>query len=186
MHPHSEGELRAQLDELRARVSQLERSTALGWHREDRASMSPGTLLAQLPQFGLATAPGRVETILLVEDAERVRQVIGEILTMEGYDVIEAWSGGEALEIIERHKGPIHLVLTDVVMPRMSGLELAERLAPLRPSAKVVYMSGYTDPASLPRGVLEPGTIFLEKPFTAETLARKVRESLDVDRCSAA
>lgn len=123
-------------------------------------------------------------TILLVEDVERVRRVIRDMLTEDGYAILEAWCGGEALEISQQHVGPIHLVLTDVMMPQMNGRELAERLASLRPGVKVIYMSGYTDLAILPQGVLEPSTVFLEKPFTADLLSRTVREVLEVGRAS--
>lgn len=97
---------------------------------------------------------------------------------------MKAANGGEALLLCEQHEGPIHLMVTDVVMPRMSGRALAERLAPLRPEIKVLYMSGYTDDALVPQGVLEPGTHFVEKPFTPDVLAYKVREVLDGARSS--
>jgi CheY-like chemotaxis protein len=124
-------------------------------------------------------APQRTETILLVEDALRVRAVVREILEMNGYNVLEARHGVEALEISERHQGPIHLMVTDVVMPQMSGRELAQRLQPLRPDMKVLYMSGYTDDAIVRHGVLGAGMAFLSKPFTPDALALKVSEVLD-------
>jgi PAS domain S-box-containing protein len=123
--------------------------------------------------------PGRGETILLVEDAQRVRAVVREILEMSGYVVLEARHGAEALEISNRHPGAIHLLVTDVVMPQMSGRELAQRLATLRPDLKVLYMSGYTDDAIVRHGVLAAGIAFLSKPFTPDALALKVREVLD-------
>jgi signal transduction histidine kinase/CheY-like chemotaxis protein len=123
--------------------------------------------------------PGRGETILLVEDAQRVRAVVREILEMSGYVVLEARHGAEALEISNRHAGTIHLLVTDVVMPQMSGRELAQRLATLRPELKVLYMSGYTDDAIVRHGVLASGIAFLSKPFTPDALALKVREVLD-------
>jgi CheY-like chemotaxis protein len=123
--------------------------------------------------------PGRGETILLVEDAQRVRAVVREILEMSGYVVLEARHGAEALEISNRHAGAIHLLVTDVVMPQMSGRELAQRLATLRPELKVLYMSGYTDDAIVRHGVLASGIAFLSKPFTPDALALKVREVLD-------
>jgi len=126
---------------------------------------------------GLVT--GRGETILLVEDAARVRAVVREILEMSGYAVLEAHHGAEALELSNRHGGPIHLLVTDVVMPQMSGRELAQRLATLRPDLKVLYMSGYTDDAIVRHGVLASGIAFLSKPFTPDALALKVRELLD-------
>jgi len=123
--------------------------------------------------------PGRGETILLVEDAQRVRAVVREILEMSGYVVLEARQGAEALELSNRHAGTIHLLVTDVVMPQMSGRELAQRLATLRPELKVLYMSGYTDDAIVRHGVLASGIAFLSKPFTPNALALKVREVLD-------
>ena len=122
--------------------------------------------------------PQRTETILLVEDALRVRAVVREILEMNGYNVLEARHGVEALEISERHQGPIHLMVTDVVMPQMSGRELAQRLQPLRPDMKVLYMSGYTDDAIVRHGVLGAGMAFLSKPFTPDALALKINEIL--------
>ena len=124
-------------------------------------------------------APAGTETVLLVEDEEIVRDMTHEILRMSGYHVLESSRGSEALSVCEQHKGPIHLMLTDVVMPQMSGRELAERLMPLRPEMRVLYMSGYTDDAIVHHGVLDEGMAFIEKPFTPNALARKVRESLD-------
>jgi two-component system cell cycle sensor histidine kinase/response regulator CckA len=124
-------------------------------------------------------APAGTETVLLVEDEEIVRDMTHEILRMSGYHVLESSRGSEALAVCERHRGPIHLMLTDVVMPQMSGRELAERLIPLRPEMRVLYMSGYTDDAIVHHGVLDEGMAFIEKPFTPNALARKVRESLD-------
>jgi CheY-like chemotaxis protein len=124
-------------------------------------------------------AQGHGESILLVEDAQRVRAVVREILEMSGYTVLEARHGVEALEVSNRHAGTIHLLLTDVVMPQMSGRELSQRLATLRPGLKVLYMSGYTDDAIVRHGVLAAGIAFLSKPFTPDALALKVREVLD-------
>ena len=118
------------------------------------------------------------ETVLLVEDEELVREMAKEILQESGYQVLEASHGDEALLVACQHLGPIHLMLSDVVMPRMSGRELAERLTPLREEMKVLYMSGYTDDAIVHHGVLDEGTAFIEKPFTPQALTQKVREIL--------
>ena len=119
------------------------------------------------------------ETILLVEDEQAVRNIARDVLQAQGYTVLEAKHGRDALLISELYSGPIHLLLTDVVMPEMSGRELANRLAPLRPTMPIIYMSGYTDAAVVHHGVLDPGTIFLQKPFTPDALARKIRQVLD-------
>ncbi len=129
------------------------------------------------------TGPPRgSETVLLVEDEESVRVLVRDVLQRNGYNVLEVANGKEAIQLSERHPGPIHLVVTDVVMPGMSGRELARRLAIQRSDTKVLYMSGYTDDAIVHHGVLDPGTPFLEKPFTTDALARKVREVLDTPR----
>jgi nitrogen-specific signal transduction histidine kinase/ActR/RegA family two-component response regulator len=120
-----------------------------------------------------------VETILLVEDEAGVRTLIRQVLQRHGYTVIDCSHGGEALLAAERHHGRIHLLLTDVVLPQMNGRELTERLLALRSDMKVMYMSGYTDEAIAHHGVLTPGSAFVQKPFTNEALARKVREVLD-------
>jgi YesN/AraC family two-component response regulator len=101
------------------------------------------------------------------------------VLESRGYEVLEAKGAHEALEVGGRYKKHIHLLLTDVVMPQMSGMELAEHLAPLHPETKVLYMSGYADHAVVHHGLLDPGAVFLPKPFTADALARKLREVLD-------
>jgi two-component system cell cycle sensor histidine kinase/response regulator CckA len=118
------------------------------------------------------------ETILLAEDEEMVRNLARDSLKMYGYTVLEAASAEEALLISQRHKGTIHLVLTDVVMPRMSGKQLAEQLERSRPDTPVLYMSGYTDQAIVHNGILDEDISFIGKPFTPDALALKVSEVL--------
>ena len=125
---------------------------------------------------------GASETILLVEDEEAVRSLAARILQRMGYKVLESMSPEDALQISAEYKEPIHLLLTDVVLPRISGRTVAERLAPLRPSMRVLFMSGYTDDSIVRSGVLEATAAFLQKPFTHASLARKVREVLDAGR----
>ena len=108
-----------------------------------------------------------------------MRDLARDVLKTRAYQVLEASNGREGLRLCETHEGPIHLLLTDVVMPGMNGRQLAEQAQALRPSMKVIFMSGYTDDAVLRHGVLEAGTAFLQKPFLPEALARKVREVLD-------
>src|SRR5437867_3530830 len=119
------------------------------------------------------------ETVLLVEDAAPVRSLARKGLESYGYQVLEAADGPAALELCARHPRGIDILVTDVVMPGMSGRELAERLAPAPPGRPVLYSSGYTDDAMVHQGVLRSGVAFLQKPFVPETLARKVREVLD-------
>jgi two-component system cell cycle sensor histidine kinase/response regulator CckA len=118
------------------------------------------------------------ETILLVEDEDVLRTLLAKFLRFYGYAVLEARHGGEALLICERHPGPIHLMVTDVVMPQMSGRELADRLIPLRPEMLVLYMSGYTDDAMVHHGVADLAVPFLQKPFKPIDLARQVHDIL--------
>lgn len=124
------------------------------------------------------------ETILLVEDEEGVRRLARAELEERGYVVLEAANCEEAFARSARHQGPIHLLLTDVVMPDGSGRVVAERLAVERPGMRVLYMSGYTDSIMLHHGIAETGLPFLQKPFTTVALAHKVREVIDADRAT--
>ena len=119
------------------------------------------------------------ETILLVEDEESVRRLARAFLENRGYTVLEARDGPHAVEICEKRNGPIHLMVTDVVMPRMSGHELAQRVAPLRPDMRVLFVSGYAGDALVQHGDLGSRAAFLEKPFGPADLVKKVRQMLD-------
>ena len=105
--------------------------------------------------------------------------LVCRVLESNGYRVLEAGHGAEALVICDEHKEPIHMLMTDVIMPEMNGRELAQRVLVQRPEMKILYISGYTDNAILRHGVLEPGTNFLQKPFAPNALVRKVRTVLD-------
>lgn len=148
------------------------------------------TFIIYLPlaEIGLITRPPPVtshallhgtETILLVEDEEEVRVAVFESLQMRGYTVLRACHGREAMMLSKRYKGPIDLLLTDVMMPQMSGPELVRRLTPLRPTMKILLMSGYPNDALAPDDIRAQAVAFLPKPFTPDALARKVREVLD-------
>lgn len=135
--------------------------------------------LEELREEAIREIPRGSETVLVVEDDETVRKLAVRLLRKQGYKVLEASDGGKALILCEQYKDPIHLILTDVVMPGMSGRQLVERLQKIHPESRELYMSGYTDNAILHHGVLEQGIEFVQKPFTLEKLARKVRQVLD-------
>ena len=125
------------------------------------------------------TAPAAgTETILVAEDEQMVRALIRKVLEQAGYTVLLGDGGMEALRLAERHSGPIHLLVTDVVMPGMNGPDLARRLLERRPHTKVLFLSGYADDAVERHGVLAPGTAFMQKPFSPSALAARVREVL--------
>ena len=133
------------------------------------------------PAGGVSAArshAGGSETVLLVEDEESVRQLVRETLESKGYKVLEADNGEAALQIVAGHSGKIDMLITDVVMPGMSGRELSARLCASCPQTKVLYLSGYTEDAIVHEGVVDPDTAFLQKPFTLQMLSRKVREVL--------
>jgi len=133
------------------------------------------------PARSAQVAVGGSETVLLVEDEESVRHLVRETLASKGYKVIEAENGEAGLQAAEAHEGTIDLLITDVVMPGISGRELAHRVTASRPEIKVLYLSGYTEDAIIHEGVLEPGAAFLQKPFTLQVLSRKVRDVLRGD-----
>jgi len=139
------------------------------------------TPLAPATQCISGTLLAGTETILLVEDEDGVRCLAHLALTTHGYIVLEAVDCRDALQIVQRHQGPIHLLLTDVVMPGQSGRELAERLATQIPQLKVLYMSGYTDDAIIRHGILQAEVAFLHKPYTPISLLKKVRSVLDAN-----
>jgi PAS domain S-box-containing protein len=118
------------------------------------------------------------ETVLIVEDEEGVRTLLHTFLEQLGYTVLDTCSGAEAIIVGERHRGPIHLLLTDMILPQVTGPELAARLLAIRPAIRVLYMSGYTQDAIMQQKGLSPGAAFLEKPFTGEALAEKIRQVL--------
>jgi len=119
------------------------------------------------------------ETVLLVEDDEAVRAVARRALERYGYQVLTAPGGEEALRLAESHEGEVHLLLTDIMMPGMNGVEVAGRVLRVRPGIRIVYMSGYADQDLVGQGLLQPGTHFLQKPFTPQELGTRVREILN-------
>jgi CheY-like chemotaxis protein len=154
-----------------------------------RISSEPGqgtTVKVYLPRVDVEEAPEATatplhgkETVLVVEDEEGVRQLLRKILMDHGHTVLEARHGRDALMVAERYERPIQLLVTDVVMPEMGGAELVGRLTELRPELKVLYVSGYSNDEVLRRGIRSSGTVFVQKPFSAEDLMRRVRALLD-------
>jgi PAS domain S-box-containing protein len=138
----------------------------------ERTSQAVRAKISDRPEAG-------TEAILLVEDDRSVRRLAVRVLRGAGYEVVEAGDGNEALRSFEQRAGDFQLLLTDVVMPNMSGRQLAERLSRMQPGIKILYMSGYTDNAIERHGVLDPDTAFIGKPFTGKDLSKKVREVLD-------
>jgi two-component system cell cycle sensor histidine kinase/response regulator CckA len=127
----------------------------------------------------LGAAPRGSETILLVEDERSVRSLAQHVLSLNGYKVLEATNGEEAIRLADRYAGPIHLLVSDVVMPHLGGVALAERLLAVKPQLKVLFLSGYTNDALNRHGVLDTDYAFLQKPFSTSALAQKVRDVLD-------
>jgi DNA-binding response OmpR family regulator len=119
------------------------------------------------------------ETILLVEDEEPLRKVVIELLTQIGYNVLSASNGKEAMDVAQTYPHRIHLLVTDVLMPEIAGPELAKSLCVARPDLRVIYISGYTHDSLAPEGVLVPGTVLVNKPFSVRVLSAKMREVLD-------
>ncbi|MFI5073121.1 MAG: ATP-binding protein [Terriglobales bacterium] len=138
---------------------------------------------AKLPQLNTVegSTPRGCETILLVEDEPAVRQSEREFLLLNGYLVLEASDGEDALHLASGFNGPIHLMISDVVMPRIGGAKLADQLRSLRPDLKVLFVSGYAEATVLRQGGIDLATGFLQKPFSLKTLARKIREVIEVD-----
>lgn len=122
------------------------------------------------------------ETVLVVEDDDRVRELICSVLDLYGYTVLGAHTGTDALRISDEHAGPIHLVVTDVVMPELGGRPLADHLARVRPGTRVLYISGYPDEVLRAHGVPGPGTALLRKPFTPRELLHRARDLMDLPR----
>ena len=133
---------------------------------------------AEKHSVAVPEAVGGTETILLVEDEESVRQLVRDTLSAKGYQVLEAENGEAGMAAAARHQGTIDLVITDVVMPGMGGREMVKQLIEARPGTRVLYLSGYTEDAIVSDGSIEKGTAFLQKPFTLQSLSRKVREVL--------
>ena len=142
--------------------------------RNDRPTRAPTPL-----EDASNAMVGGTETVLLVEDEEQVRVLVRTVLRRAGYTVLEARNGGEALLICEQYPAKIHLLVSDLIMPRMSGRQLADRLAPQKPDMRVLFISGYTNGAAVQHGVMDGGVPFLQKPFTPRQLVQRVRAILD-------
>jgi PAS domain S-box-containing protein len=143
--------------------------------RTDRGYQAGGSV-------GRSGALGGVETVLVVEDDDLVRSLTARLLAAQGYTTLQARNGQEALDLVRARPGAIHIVLSDVVMPELGGAEFARRLASMVPELPVLFMSGFTDEDIMRRGLLEPGVPYLQKPFDADTLGRRVRQTLDARR----
>jgi CheY-like chemotaxis protein len=154
--------------------------TELGWGTSFKVYLPrvAGTAEPMMPAENLADVPGGAETILVVEDQDSVAAVIKATLLLCGYQVLEAHNGSDALELLERYEGRIHLLVTDIVMPVMGGSELALRVRELRPDTKVLFISGFSERAFSAYDGTDAGPAYLQKPFMPEILARKVREVL--------
>jgi CheY-like chemotaxis protein len=159
--------------------SELGRGTSIKIHfpRVDEDALGAGKVEDKL----VAAAPSS-ETALVVEDNEAVRIMLCRILRTLGYTVLEAGVGSEARALCNQHVGPIHILISDIVMPEMSGIDLALELMGSRPNMKILMMSGYSGIALMSQGEPRPGMSFMEKPFTSDSVARKVRELLDEKR----
>jgi two-component system cell cycle sensor histidine kinase/response regulator CckA len=138
------------------------------------------------PALPLEGCPRGCETLLLAEDEEAVRQSAREFLSLQGYIVLEAANGVEALALARTYDGPIDLMITDVVMPQMGGAKLAAELALDRPDMKVLFVSGYAETTFQRHGEIDVTTHFLQKPFSLKAMARKIREGLDAGKVAAA
>ena len=162
-----------------------------GGHVTFRTELGKGTtFIVYLPRLATGTPigmpaiagevlPRGTETVLVVEDEAAVRALVKRLLERQGYRVLDARHGSDALLLCERHDGPVHLLLTDMVMPEMGGSELAERLQAVSPGLKALYMSGYSAGSSEHHEIIAPRSAFLPKPFTAEELVRRVRAAID-------
>ena len=138
-----------------------------------------GAIEPELPAPAISHSLRGSETVLVVEDQDEVRNLLRKMLEARGYRVLVAATGGAALELAATHAGDIDLLVTDVVMPGMSGPEVSQILGLSRKSMRTLFLSGYTDESIVHRGLLNPGMAFLQKPFTADRLASKVRAVLD-------